>query len=99
LTNADRRRRICSEGLTPVPKPAAHELNWSPLCLKNRDLQGSHLLLGPKTAHRFACAISHAPPPNRCSLKNVSKSALIWSAFVVGMPFGKPLQVFNTATV
>src|SRR6267378_2680203 len=85
ITNADRRERICSEGLTP-------------LCLKNRDLQGSHLILGSKTAYHFlACTISHAPTPNRCSLKNASRSALIWSALVVGMPCGKPGYTFSVA--
>ena len=40
---------------------------------------------------RYAEAVVAAP------LKKVSKSALIWSALVAGMPCGKPLYTFSVA--
>src|SRR5467141_1340525 len=38
----------------------------------------------------FLRTVSYAPTPIRWSLKKASRSELIWSALVVGMPCGKP---------
>ena len=79
---------IC--GTQPRLVPWLAVLGTHPLFVKGNRQQLSPL--GQQQARRFlTCTISHAPTLNRCSLRNASKSALIWSALVVGMPCGKPL--------
>jgi hypothetical protein len=55
----------------------------------------------PKPAHYkrgyVFTYVPYAPALRRCSLKKASRSALIWDAWVVGMPCGKPGYTFSVA--